>query len=90
MAGSSYLHDAAVGAVLSEGDTMTKVVTAHSTSLDGLIAGSADSPRAAVGGRRRPTLQLDEWPDGVRGRRWLERPGSTFTEQQTRNQATNR
>ena len=32
MAGSSYLHDAAVGAVLSEGDTMTKVVTAHSTS----------------------------------------------------------
>jgi dihydrofolate reductase len=45
-----YVRDAAVRAALFRGgDTVTKVVTAHSTSLDGCIAGADDSPQQPLG-----------------------------------------
>jgi hypothetical protein len=49
MAGSLYSRTRPSGPRSWEGDTMTKVVTAHSTSLDGLIAGADDSPEQPLG-----------------------------------------
>jgi hypothetical protein len=44
-----YIRDAAVRTALLGRRPMTKIVTAHSTSLDGCIAGADDRPEQPLG-----------------------------------------